>query len=161
MGDGIGALLLIPLAPTAPAAVPAAGAEATAALAFLGLGASALGFFTWGHALSRLEVHRAASCLYAVPVVAIAVAWLWLGEVPSALSMLGGAVALAGVAGHRTECGLSRAAPLDGVGEGAAPRAGGELAADVRDRRDPTAVGRQEQPLIGLGPRDQQAPAGG
>ena len=80
----IGALLLIPFSPTAPAAVPAAGAEATIAVAFLGLGASALGFFTWGHALSRLEVHRAASCLYAVPVVAIAVAWLWLGEVPTA-----------------------------------------------------------------------------
>jgi drug/metabolite transporter (DMT)-like permease len=94
----IGALLLVPFAPAAPAAVPAAGLEATAAVAFLGLGASALGFLTWAHALTRLEVHRAASCLYAVPVVAILVAWLWRGEVPSGLSVLGGVVALMGVA---------------------------------------------------------------
>jgi drug/metabolite transporter (DMT)-like permease len=94
----IGALALVPFAPTAPAAVANAGLEATAAVAFLGLAASAVAFLAWAYALSRLEVHRAASCLYAVPVVAIGVAWVWLGEVPSPISLLGGAVALAGVA---------------------------------------------------------------
>ena len=94
----IGALALVPFAPAAPAAVAHASAEATAAVAFLGLAASAFAFLAWAYALSRLEVHRAASCLYAVPVVAIAVAWVWLGEVPSPVALLGGAVALAGVA---------------------------------------------------------------
>jgi drug/metabolite transporter (DMT)-like permease len=94
----LGALALVPFAPAAPAAVVTASTEASAAVLFLGLGASALGFLTWAYALGRLEVHRAASFLYAVPVVAIAVAWAWLGEVPGVLSLVGGAVALAGVA---------------------------------------------------------------
>jgi terminal-alkyne amino-acid exporter len=94
----LGALALIPFAPAAPAAVAHAGVEATAAVVFLGLAASAFAFLTWAYALSRLEVHRAASALYAVPVVAIGVAWVWLGEVPSLASLLGGAIALAGVA---------------------------------------------------------------
>jgi drug/metabolite transporter (DMT)-like permease len=163
----LGTLLLIPFAPAAPAALPAAGAEATAAVAFLGLGASALGFFTWAHALGHLEVHRAASCLYAVPVVAIAVAWLWLGEVPSALSIAGGAIALAGVAitnrlrrAARADA-LRRAAPLDGVGECAPAGAAGELARDVADRARAAVAGGQEEPLVGLRPRHQQPAAGG
>jgi drug/metabolite transporter (DMT)-like permease len=94
----LGALALVPFAPAAPAAVADAGAEATAAVVFLGLAASALAFLAWAYALSHLEVHRAASSLYAVPVVAIAVAWIWLGEVPTPVSLLGGAIALAGVA---------------------------------------------------------------
>src|SRR5918996_5733805 len=123
----IGTLALIPFAPAAPAAVADASAEATAAVLFLGFGASALGFFTWAHALGRLEVHRAATCLYAVPAVAILVAWAWLGEVPSIVSIAGGAVALTGVAVTNR----LRAAPLDGAGEGAATGAAGELAGDV------------------------------
>jgi drug/metabolite transporter (DMT)-like permease len=43
-------------------------------------------------------VSFAASTLYAIPVVAALVAWAWLGEMPAALAVAGGAVAIAGVA---------------------------------------------------------------
>ena len=62
---------------------------------YLGIGASAIGFVSWAYASARVPVSFAASTLYAVPVVAGAVAWLWLGETPATAS---GAVALAGVA---------------------------------------------------------------
>jgi drug/metabolite transporter (DMT)-like permease len=41
---------------------------------------------------------RAASFLYVIPVMAYVIAWLWLGEVPNLLSVVGGALTLAGVA---------------------------------------------------------------
>ena len=96
----LGALLALPPAAAAgdtglPVGV---GAGALAALAFLAFGASALGFFTWAHACTRIDVSLAAASLYAVPPVAALVAWLLLGELPAASTLAGGAVALAGVA---------------------------------------------------------------
>ena len=40
---------------------------------------------------------RITTFLYVIPVLAIGIAWIWLGEIPRALSFVGGAVALAGV----------------------------------------------------------------
>jgi len=48
-------------------------------------------------ALSLGETGSVASMLYAEPVVAIIVAWLWLQEFPSILSIIGGIVAIASV----------------------------------------------------------------
>ena len=95
---GLGALMSLPLAPGLPQAVADAPPGALWATAFLGLGASALGFCTWAYGLARVEVTRAAASLYAVPPVAALVGWLWLGEVPSGGTVAGGAVALVGVA---------------------------------------------------------------
>jgi drug/metabolite transporter (DMT)-like permease len=93
-----GTLLILPLGAGVPAAVVHAGAEPLIAVALLALGASAVGFFTWAFASSRLPVARVSASLYAVPVVAILVALAWLGELPSVASVAGGALALAGVA---------------------------------------------------------------
>ena len=92
-----GTLLLLPLGAGVPGAVAHAGAEPLIAVALLGLGASAVGFFAWAFA-SSAPLARLSSALYAVPVVAIVVALLWLGELPSVASVVGGAIALAGVA---------------------------------------------------------------
>ena len=94
----LGALMTLPLAPGLPAAIGSAPAGALIAVAFLGLGASAIGFVAWAYAGARVDVSLAATTLYAVPVVAFAVAWAWLGETPRPVTVLGGAIALAGVA---------------------------------------------------------------
>jgi terminal-alkyne amino-acid exporter len=94
----IGTAMLLPFAPGLPHAVATAPAGAIAAVLYLGVGASALGFVSWAYASARVPVSFAASTLYAIPVVAALVAWAWLGETPAALAVAGGAVAIAGVA---------------------------------------------------------------
>jgi drug/metabolite transporter (DMT)-like permease len=93
----VATVMLLPLAPSVPNATAHASASSLAAVAFLGLGASAAGFFAWAYATARLDVSRAASSLYLVPAVAIFVAWLWLGELPTLTTIIGGAIALSGV----------------------------------------------------------------
>jgi drug/metabolite transporter (DMT)-like permease len=94
----LGALMTLPFAPGLPGAVADAPAEALAAVVFLGLGASAIGFVTWAYACAHVDVSVAAATLYSVPVVAFAVAWIWLGEEPAPMAVVGGAIALCGVA---------------------------------------------------------------
>lgn len=84
-------------APGLPASVAAAPASANWALLFLALFPAALAFALWSYALARLPVAQVSSLLYLVPVLTFPIAWIWLGEVPSALSFGGGAIALAGV----------------------------------------------------------------
>jgi drug/metabolite transporter (DMT)-like permease len=105
----LGALMTMPFAPGLPGAVASAPAEALVAVAFLGLGASAVGFVTWAYACAHVDVSVAAATLYSVPVVAFTVAWLWLGEEPAPMALVGGAIALAGVALVARAGSLSRA----------------------------------------------------
>jgi drug/metabolite transporter (DMT)-like permease len=121
---GLGAAMALPLGGGLSTDVGAAPAGALVAVAFLAFGASALGFLTWAYAVARIDVTAAASTLYAVPPVAALVGWVALGEVPSAMTAVGGAVALAGVAitaRSRRPQAASRA-PVRPAMAGAAPR---------------------------------------
>lgn len=83
--------------PGLPGAVLAAPPAATLAVVYLGLFPTALAYVTYAYALSRLSASRGASFLYLVSPLAFVIAWLWLGEVPTVLSLVGGVVVLAGV----------------------------------------------------------------
>jgi drug/metabolite transporter (DMT)-like permease len=67
------------------------------AAVFLGVVPSALGYLAWSAAVSRTTIARSTSALYLVPVVALILAWAWLGERPSPLAVVGGALAVLGV----------------------------------------------------------------
>jgi drug/metabolite transporter (DMT)-like permease len=84
-------------APGLPASIAAAPASANWALLYLALFPGALSFALWSYALARLPVAQVSSSLYLVPVFAFPIAWAWMGEVPGALSFIGGAVTLVGV----------------------------------------------------------------
>ena len=71
--------------------------SALAWVAYLGAMPTALGFATWSFALSRASAGRVASLNYLIPVVAIMLAWAYLGERPPALAIGGGVLCLAGV----------------------------------------------------------------
>lgn len=93
-----GTALALPFGGGALAAVTAAGPVELLAVAWLGIGASAVGFVAWAGALARMPVGSGANALYLVPCVALGSAWPLLGEVPAPAALAGGALCLAGVA---------------------------------------------------------------
>ncbi len=93
----IGAVLLAPALPSAIAQVPAASTEGLVAAIYLGVVPSLIAYASWTIVLSRMPASRASNFMYCVPPVATAMGFVWLGEEPSALSLVGGAMALGGV----------------------------------------------------------------
>ena len=93
----IGALLLAPFLPSALEQVPAASTEGLVAAIYLGIVPSLIAYASWNIVLSRLPASRASNFMYCVPPVATLMGFVWLGEAPSMLSLIGGAMALGGV----------------------------------------------------------------
>lgn len=94
----IGAVCLSPALPNAMAQASVASSEGLAAVVYLGIVPGLVAYGSWAVALSRLPASRASNFLYCVPPVATLIGFLWLGEIPTSLGILGGALALGGVA---------------------------------------------------------------
>jgi drug/metabolite transporter (DMT)-like permease len=93
-----GSLLMLGFAPGAVAEVRDAPLSATLALLYLAAFPAAVANFAWAYAMSHATASRTSSFLYLMPLVSVALAWVWLNEVPTLLSLVGGVLALAGVA---------------------------------------------------------------
>lgn len=94
----IGTVPLLLFLPGLIEQMPAAAPADTWAVVFLGVFPGALSYVLWSHALAKMPASRLAPFLNFQPVNAALVAWLWLGEVPSALAIAGGVICLVGVA---------------------------------------------------------------
>ncbi len=77
--------------------LPVAAPPATFAVIYLGLFPGAIAYVLWNHALARMPASLLSSFLYLSPVLASLIAWLWLGELPALLTIVGGAIAIVGV----------------------------------------------------------------
>ncbi len=94
----VGALVCLPYAPQLVREWRVAPAGGIAWLLFLGVFPTSIAFTTWAYALARGSAGRLAATAYLVPPITIVMSWLILGEVPTAIAVLGGALCLVGVA---------------------------------------------------------------
>ena len=93
-----GALFLLPFLPGAlPQLAAPGGAQAAAAVVALGVFPAAIGYAAWTYALGRFGAARAANFLYLVPPLAALFGFAAIGESLSALTLVGGAIAILGV----------------------------------------------------------------
>lgn len=69
-----------------------------AALVYLGIAPTFIGYLAWNAALRRASASQLASFIYFSPPIAVLIGWLWLGEHPGLLTLVGGVITVAGVA---------------------------------------------------------------
>jgi drug/metabolite transporter (DMT)-like permease len=78
--------------------LPGLSPTAWAAIAFLGIACSGLGYLFWYGALEQVDASQVASLLYLEPLVTLAAAVWLLGEPVWVTTVAGGVLVLAGVA---------------------------------------------------------------
>jgi len=97
LGCAAATVACLPFTPTLATDVAQADAAAIGWTVYLGAFPTAVGFATWTFALQRTSAGRMASITYLIPVVAIVLGWIVLGETPPWLAAVGGSLCLAGV----------------------------------------------------------------
>jgi drug/metabolite transporter (DMT)-like permease len=94
----LGALACLPFAGQLRHNLDGASGSSVAGVVYLGLVPTAIAFGTWAYALSRMDAGRLGVTTYLVSPLTILIAWPILGETPPALALVGGLLALGGVA---------------------------------------------------------------
>ncbi|MFJ4165614.1 DMT family transporter [Microbacterium sp. NPDC089698] len=97
LGAAVGTVALLPWTGSLVGALQAAPLDATLWVVYLGIFPTAIAFTTWAYVLQRSTAGQTSATTYVVPAIAILLSWLILGEVPTPLMFLGGALCLLGV----------------------------------------------------------------
>ncbi|MCH9650602.1 MAG: EamA family transporter [Deltaproteobacteria bacterium] len=96
-GVWFGTLFLLPFGRGLGQALEQASLATLGSVLFLGIGTGALAYIAWFYVLAQLPAGQASNILFLVPVAAIFLGWLILGETLSFIALLGGSLAIAGV----------------------------------------------------------------
>jgi drug/metabolite transporter (DMT)-like permease len=92
-----GCLCMLFFAPQVWRGLNEAPTRSTLLVVYLGVFPGAIAYVTWTYILSKMPASRAISFLYLVPPLAVLFGWIFLGEAPKPLAIVGGALALTGV----------------------------------------------------------------
>jgi drug/metabolite transporter (DMT)-like permease len=92
-----GALGTLPFGIGLPHALVVAPLSRVVALIWLGLAPTFLGYLTWNMALHRASVSKVSSFIYFGTPIALLISWVWLGERPGWITLIGGAIVVSGV----------------------------------------------------------------
>ncbi len=87
----------LPFALHLPHALLTAPPARIAALVWLGLAPTFLGYLTWNLALQRASVSKVSSFIYSSTPLALLISWVWLGERPAGVTLIGAVVVVGGV----------------------------------------------------------------
>lgn len=98
LGCAAGTVASLPFLGELVRQLAAAPSSAVLGIVYLGVFPTAIAFSTWGYALTRASAGRTAAATYAVPPLVVLMSWALLAEVPAPAALLGGVLALAGVA---------------------------------------------------------------
>ncbi len=91
-----GTILLCVYLPGLPRQVSAASWHSIGAVVHLGIFGTAIPYALWTYGVSKVDVSKVVVTQYAIPMIALLVGYIWLGEVPPMLAIFGGGVALTG-----------------------------------------------------------------
>ncbi|HAH95319.1 MAG TPA: hypothetical protein DCL69_00265 [Firmicutes bacterium] len=92
-----GTLLLMPFGGGVTEGIRNASLSTMLSIIYMGVFPGAIGYILWSMVLSRMPASKAGVFLYMIPVIALVISWLWIGEIPSLISALGGVLIVAGV----------------------------------------------------------------
>ncbi|RUL73631.1 DMT family transporter [Dyella choica] len=92
-----GTLGAVPFGLGLPHALAVAPWSHIAALLWLGIAPTFLGYLTWNAALKRAPASQVTSFIYFSPPIAVLIGWVTLGEQPSWPILLGGVITVSGV----------------------------------------------------------------
>jgi len=97
LGAAAGTVALLPWLGSLVGDLQTAPLDATLWVVYLGIFPTAIAFTTWAYVLQRSTAGQTSATTYVVPAIAILMSWMILGEVPTPLMFVGGALCLLGV----------------------------------------------------------------
>jgi drug/metabolite transporter (DMT)-like permease len=106
-----GTLGALPFGWQLPQALVAAPWPRIAALVWLGMAPTFVGYLAWNAALRRTSASQVSSFIYFSPPIAVLIGMLWLHEQPGVLTLVGGVITILGVVLANTRRRAATAAP--------------------------------------------------
>ncbi|NEQ54674.1 MAG: DMT family transporter [Leptolyngbya sp. SIO3F4] len=92
-----GTLFLLFFAPSAIVSTIHAPLGTTLAVVYMGLFPGVVAYIAWSYVLAKIPASQAGSYLSLIPIAALAIAWLWLQEIPNPISLIGSLIVFSGI----------------------------------------------------------------